>query len=135
MMEDHCQIKYKLLLKGYALCRRPLFFGAIVGDYFSNHFNTSGTAEPPSQHIIFFSPRLSFGKLSAFFLTLGTPFLQSGSTLGNHFGTSGTPWVALLVSREHLGKQFWHLGTTLEEHGSSRMDTNLQIKGFLLILE
>ena len=27
MMEDHCQIKYKLLLKGYALCRRPSLLG------------------------------------------------------------------------------------------------------------
>ena len=59
------------------------------------------------------------------------PFWHSGS----HFGTSGAPWVAILVPREHLGRPFWHLGTTLEDHGSSRMDTKLQMTGFLSILE
>ena len=39
------------------------------------------------------------------------------------------------TSREHLGRPFWHLGTTLEDHGSSRMDTKLQITGFLSILD
>ena len=36
---------------------------------------------------------------------------------------SGALWVAILASREHLGRQFWHLGTSLEDHGSSRMDS------------
>ena len=51
----------------------------------------------------------------------------------------------ILAPREHLARPFWHLGsnlgailaprTTLEDHGSSRMDTELQITGFLPILE
>ena len=36
---------------------------------------------------------------------------------------------------EHLGRPFWHLGTTLEENGSSRIDTKLQITGFVSILK
>ena len=54
------------------------------------------------------------------------PFCPSGS----RFGTSGPPWVAILESREHLGKPFWYLRTTLEDHGSSKMDARLQITGF-----
>ena len=59
------------------------------------------------------------------------PFWHSGS----HFGISGAPWEAILVPPEHLGKPCWHLGTTLEDHGSSMMHTKLQITGFWSILE
>ena len=59
------------------------------------------------------------------------PFLYSGS----HFGTSAAPSVVIFVFLKHLEKPFWHFGTTLEDHGSSRMDTKLQITGLLSISE
>ena len=59
------------------------------------------------------------------------PFWHSGS----HFGTPEPPWGPILASREHIGRPFSHLGATLEDHGSSRMDTKLQITRFLTILE
>ena len=31
------------------------------------------------------------------------PFWHLGSTLGSHFGTSGAPWEAILVPRDHFG--------------------------------
>ena len=61
--------------------------------------------------------------------------LASRNTLGNDFGTSGASWEAILAARVHLGRPFWHLGTTLEDHERSRMDTNLRMTGFLSILE
>ena len=41
----------------------------------------------------------------------------------------------LTVLGDYLWAQFWHLGTTRENHGRSRMDTKLQITGFLSIWE
>ena len=38
-----------------------------------------------------------------------------------------------MAPREHLGRLFWHLGTTLEDHGSSRMDAKLPVTGFLVV--
>ena len=85
--------------------------------YFSvskNNFNTSGAAEHPFQHLIFFSPRMPFGNLGAFFLTfrdsifaprehLWKAFWHLRTTLGSHFGISGAPWEAILASRDHPG--------------------------------
>ena len=79
-----------------------------------------------------FSPRMPLESSAASFSHFGTPFSHPGSTLGNDFGISGAPWGAIWALREHLGRPFWHLGTTLEDH-SSRMDTKLQITGFLSI--
>ena len=76
-----------------------------------------------------------FGSLGASFLTFWEPFWHPGSTWGSDLATSGAPWGAILAPREHLGRPFWYLGTTLEDHGSSRMDTKLQMTGFLSILE
>ena len=82
----------------------------------------------------FFSPQMQLGELGAFFLTLRDSIFAPQEHLGDHFDISGAPWVVILVSRKHLGKQFWYLGTTLEDHSNSRMDTKLQITGFLSIL-
>ena len=54
----------------------------------------------------------------------------ASQNLGSDFGTSGASWEAILAPRKHLGKPFWHLGTTLEDHERSRMDTKLQMTGF-----
>ena len=57
------------------------------------------------------------------FWLLELPFGGAGclhfDILGNHFGTSGAPWGAI-----------WHLGTTLGDHESSRMDTKWSGVGF-----
>ena len=61
----------------------------------------------------------------------GLPFGGLGASFfdipGTHSGISGAPWEAILIPREHLGRLFWHLGTTLEDHGSSRKDSVYQI--------
>ena len=62
-------------------------------DYFSNHFNTSGAAEHPFQHM-FISPQMPLGELGALFVTfldsififavqrhLGMPFLAPQENL------------------------------------------------------
>ena len=51
--------------------------------------------EQPSVHLnisCFFSPQLPFGELGAFFLAF---------------------WDSMFAPREHLGRPFWHLGSTL----------------------
>ena len=53
------------------------------------HFNIS----------CFFSLRMPFGKLGAFFLTFRDPIFAPREHLGIPFCTSGAPWVAILVSR------------------------------------
>ena len=85
--------------------------------------------EQPSIHLniscFFFLPRMPFGKLGAFFFEIS----------GSYFCTPGAPRGTILAPREHLGMPFWclgsslggHFGTTLENHGSSRMDTKLQM--------
>ena len=52
---------------------------------------------------------------------------------GCHLGGSVPPiWYpgAVFAPREHSGGPFWHLGTTLEDLGSSRMDTRGSGMGF-----
>ena len=57
--------------------------------------------------------------------------------LGLSFGRLGvsifTFWGTILASREHPGKPFWHLRTSLGDCGSSRMDSRWSFTRFYLI--
>ena len=64
-----------------------------MGDYFSNHFNTSGAPEHPFQHMFFsLQMPLALGELGAVFVT----FLDSIFALQRHLG------LPFLAPQEHL---------------------------------
>ena len=118
-------------LKGYALCSRPLFvlwdcyLGALVPrlilleSFISAFRKTILTLQerPSMLHFnisCFFLVRCHLGRSAPSFCHFGIPFLQPGITLGDHFGTSGAPWVrhfgvseapweAILAPRDHPG--------------------------------
>ena len=63
------------------------------------------------------------------------PWCLLVDTLGAILASRNHRWDPFCHLGSKLGRHFSHLGTTLEDHGSSRMDKKLPITGFTSILK
>ena len=79
--------------------------------------------------------QLGFDKQRFVFITPSAagPFSSSRLPFCGLGASILAPWGTILAPREHPGEPFWHLRTTLEDHGSSRMGARWSGTGFSLI--
>ena len=100
--------------------------------YFSvlkTHFSTSGAAEHPFEHIMFFFSSDAIWEARCLLFDISGP----------HFCTLGASWRTILAprehlaSREHLGKPFWRLGIPWEQQDGREVANNRIFVDFEMI--
>ena len=78
-----------------------------------------GNLENPQAILMFQSENYRKGYVRCFWPLLAPRGCHLGGLGASVLANRGT----ILAPRVHPGESFWHLGTTLEDHGGSRMDS------------